>query len=192
VFNQLSKTLQGSVLKKCDSNPQNQRQQIPSRPQVRKIHLEDEDTLVDAPKQQPSQQQPPQQQQQPSSSLRQQQQQSPPEQLSQQQPPHQQSAAQSILHSVPDDPSLDDTLLQHCNLIADQMSSIAAAAASTKDITLQLHLPIGAADLKSNRLKPYASLHPYSRVSISVTIYEARIIFGIVYLPSLLRVEQLV
>jgi hypothetical protein len=66
------------------------------------------------------------------------------------------------VHSVPDDPSLNDTLLKHCNLLADQMSSIAAAAAaaaaSTQDITLQLHLRTGAADLNIQSLEAVCKL----------------------------------
>jgi hypothetical protein len=116
---------------------------------------------MDTP-QQPSQQQqpPPQKQQQPSSSSsRQQQQQSLPEQLAQQQPPQQQSAAQPIEHSVPDDANLNDTLLKHCNLLADQMSSIAAAAAaSTQNIILELHLPTGPAGLNIQSLEAICKL----------------------------------
>ncbi len=66
------------------------------------------------------------------------------------------------MHSAPDDANLNDTLLQHCDLLANQMSSIAAAAASTQDITLQLHLPTEAADLNIQSLEAIcklASLH---------------------------------
>ncbi len=60
-----------------------------------------------------------------------------------------------------DDPSLNDTLLQHCNLLTDQMSSIAAAAAAAstqQEITLQLHLPIGAAELNIQSLEVICKL----------------------------------
>jgi hypothetical protein len=146
-------------IKDYQKQPQPTKQIPSSRPKVRKIDLKDEDTLVDTP-QQPSQEQPPpQQQQQPSSSSsRQQQQQSLPEQLAQQQPPQQQSAVQSIVHSVPDDANLNDTLLRHCDLLANQMPSIAAAAASTQDITLQLHLPTEAADLNIQSLEAICKL----------------------------------
>ena len=188
VYNQLPQDLQDELLKQSNDKEQQQQRQPPttqtfiSRPNVRKIDLEDEDTLMDTPQQPPpsspstqqqqqppqqqqqppqQQQQPPQQQQQPLSSSRQQQQQSSTEQLSQQQLPQQQPAAQSIVHSVPDDANLNDTLLQHCNLLADQMSSIAAAAAAAstqQEITLQLHLPIGAADLNIRSLEAICKL----------------------------------
>ncbi len=100
------------------------------------------------------------------------------------------------MHSVPDDPSLNDTLLQHCNLLADQISSIAAAAAAAvstqQEITLQLHLPIGAADLNIRSLGAICKLASLqSSVDISYYLWGKNY-FGIVYLPSLLKLEQLV
>jgi hypothetical protein len=117
-----------------------------------------------------SQQQPPQQQQrQPPPSSPSNQQQQPPQQQqqpppsspsNQQQPqsPQQQPAAQPIVHSVPDDANLNDALLQHCQLLADQMSSIAAAAASTQNIILELHLPTGPAGLNIQSLEAICKL----------------------------------
>jgi hypothetical protein len=60
------------------------------------------------------------------------------------------------MHFVPDDANLDDTLLQHCQLLDEQISSFAVV--SIQNIALIWHLTVGASDINIQSLADICKL----------------------------------